>query len=62
MITLGEALPYGGARGTAPCYFMRGGGKGMQGVETSRLISMLLNDAEKIENVEVLERPNGTRQ
>jgi hypothetical protein len=39
-----------------------GGGRGMEEVETSKLISMPRNDAEKIENVEVFERPKGTRQ
>jgi hypothetical protein len=61
MITLGEALPYGGARGRAPSYFMGGGGTGMGRVETSKLISMLRNDALKIENVEVFERPKGKK-
>jgi len=32
------------------------------GVQTSKLISMLRNEAEKIENVEVIERPKGKRQ
>jgi hypothetical protein len=34
----------------------------MEGVETSKLISMLRNDVEKIENAEVSERLKGTRQ
>ena len=33
----------------------------MEGVETSKLISILRNDAEKIENVEVFERPKGNK-
>jgi hypothetical protein len=54
MITLGEALPYGGARGTAPTYFTGGGSKGMEVVETSKLISTLRNDAQKTEKGKVL--------